>query len=177
MIDLDARSGEAAATPKEFRLGGETFTLPPELPGDVIAPFLAPDLGLVELLADAIVNSDDDADLGELVLSQVAKRPALPTGLLSAASEALKVLIGEEQYPTFVAKRPTVPQYMALARGLFSEYGMSLGDFFGSPSSSETGDEQTPSKQTSPSDAPAPTPTSEASGETPATPDSSASAG
>jgi hypothetical protein len=177
MIDLDARREEVAATPKEIRLGGETFILPPELPGDVLAPFLAADLGLVDLLADAIANSDDKDEIGDMVFELLGKNPSLPSSLVTAGSDALKALIGADRYPVFLEKRPTVPEYLLIAQGLFTEYGMSLGDFFGSSSSSETPDEQTDSKQTLPDGTPAPTPTSEASGAAPETPDSSASAG
>lgn len=178
MIDLDARRAEIAATPRDpLRIGGEAFDLPVELPGDVLAPFLAPNLGLVELLADAIANSDDEEgdDIGEMVFDALAKNPTLPTGLVEAAKQALKALIGEDRYPAFIAARPTVPEYLLIARELFAEYGMSLGDFFVSPSSSA--DEETNSKQTSPEPTAAPTETSVASGDAPVTPDSSASAG
>lgn len=174
MIDLDARRAEIAADPKEIRLGGQTFNLPAELPGDVIGPFLSPDLGLVEVIADAIGSADDEAGISDMLFAALGKHPALPTGVVTAAKEALVALLGD-QHADFLAKRPSVPEYLLIAKGLFEEYGLTLNDFFGSPSSSD--DEETNSKQTSPSDAPESTPTSATSGDAPATPDSSDSAG
>ncbi len=153
MIDLDALRGEAAQTPKELRLDGQTFTLPAELPGDVLAPFLASDLGLIEVIAEALNGNDEDA-MSDLIFDALAKKPTLPSALLEAAANALRSLLGD-QYEAFVALRPSVPTYMLLGRALFEEYGMSLGDFFGSGSSSDNEDET--SKQTSPTTTPEPT--------------------
>jgi hypothetical protein len=183
MIDLDARRAEANAVPKSFTLGGQVFDLPSELPGDVLAPFLSDDLGLVDLIGEAM-SGNDQAGVSDMLFDALAKRPTLPAGLLAAAKTAFETLIGVDRFPAFMAARPSVPDYVFLVRGLLAEYGLSLGDFFGSGSSS--GNEETNSKQTSPGTTTDPTATSAESGDvppapaelvTPAIPDSLASAG
>lgn len=169
MLNLDQLAVEAGATPKPLVLGGTTFTLPAELPGSVLAPFLRPDLGLVDIISEVLLSAQGDRDgFGELLFSTLEKNPNLPAGLLKAGSDALEALLGD-QYDDFLAKQPSVPAYMRLGQYLFETYGLTLGDSFSSSTSS--GDEESSSKQTSPATTPAPlTETSEASSVPPAIP-------
>lgn len=138
-FDLDAALGELADKPLRYQ--GQEFTLPAELPAACLSPFLADDLGLIDLIADALEDENDDTDVLDLVFAALKKRPALPKQLLDAAATSLRTLMGDEQYAAFQGLRPSVNAYLLVARGILTEYGVGLGDFFGSAESSETGGE------------------------------------
>lgn len=145
MIDLDVILGEFE--PKSLKYRGTTYELPAELPGDVIAPFLDDDLGLVELVSEALADADDTAQVTDVLFGILKKRPRLPLALVEAARVAFERLLGTEQYESFMSHRPSINAYLAIGRGITDEYGVSLADFFGSDESSE-GDGE-PSKGTS----------------------------
>lgn len=135
-FDLDAILNELEDRALIYR--GNTFVLPGELPADVVSPFLAADSGLIELLTDVIAESSADADWDDMLLLALKKSPTLPRSLLEAAGTAFCNLLGHEQHTAFTALKPSVAAYMAIARGVFTEYGASLTDFFGSAGSSGT---------------------------------------
>lgn len=166
-LNIDALLGEQADRPLTYK--SKTFNLPGELPGTALAPFLAPDLGLIELLQDALGDADEDANVIELVLDVLKKQPRLPLDVLDAGKTALRELLGDAGYDEFMALKPSVPALFLIARSVVTEYGMSLMDFFGSDESSEADAGGEPSKPTS-SDTTDSTP--EASGAAPDTPTS-----
>lgn len=180
-FDLDAILGEDK--PKTLQLKGVTYTLPGELPGSALSPFLREDLGLAEIIADLIkvAEAEDDAAKDEnspagdesdeswmsTLIDKLIERPNLPLQLVGAARDALAELLeaGEEgQADRFFAQRPSVNAYAALAARIPVKYGMDIADFFFSSASSAGDGEQ--SKPTSPGATPGSTP--EESGETPA---------
>lgn len=162
LLDLDAARREAAY-PDGIPVvkGGQTFTLPAELPVEVFDPFLSENLGLVDILKDALSEKADDKGLGELVIDTLLARPSLPADLLQAIKDAFAVLF-DEQYPAFVATRPSVQDYVRLTRGLVQAYGVSLGEATASPGSSESAGATPKPTSTSTTDS-----TPEASGDTP----------
>ncbi|HEY1177006.1 MAG TPA: hypothetical protein VGF17_12685 [Phytomonospora sp.] len=170
MIDLDAILGEAADKPLRYK--GREFTLPGELPGTVLAPFLRENLGLPQIIADIVAaaqtTSDADAESGwiDVLVKQIATNPNLPVEFIDAARDAFSELLeaGEPgQAAEFHALRPSVPAYIAIATHVTTDYGTGLADFFFSSGSSETGGKT--SKPTSPASTPDSTPDS--SGDTP----------
>lgn len=103
---------------------------------------------------------------GEQVLEILMDRPTLPKQAITAIKDCFALLFGPEQYARFVAQRPSLADYVRLGRALFSIYGVSLGEAFASPDSSENAGE-TP-KQTSPSTTESTPETPGAAPETPA---------
>lgn len=171
-IDFDAILAESRRENVPLTIGGQTFDLPPELPLDVVAPFLADDLGLVDLIGKIIAEDDDDAEedkgLVDMVFDVLKAHPALPFELVSAAKESLRLLLGDDAYAAFLGIRPGLQSTRALVQALVGEYGVSLLDFFSSDAESDsTGDA---SKETS-SDSTDSTP--EGSGDAPETPEGS----
>lgn len=169
LIDLDAAKRESRY-PDGIPVvkGGVTFTLPAELPVEVFDPFLAEDLGLIEILKDVLDgDKDDDKGIGDLVIDALTARPALPRELLGAIKDAFAIVFGDEQYAAFVAQKPSVNDYLRLVRGLQALYGVGLGEASASPASSEsagstpkpTSDAATDSTPDSPGEPPT-TPTS-----------------
>lgn len=147
MIDLDAVLGESE--PKPLRYKGQEFSLPGELPGSALSPFLNPNLGIPQLIAD-LINAEEQAEQGgddedagwvsKLIDTLIAK-PTLPVQLLDAARDALAALLGE-QSEAFFALNPSVNAYAALAARIPTEYGTDLADFFFSAGSSDSDGEQ-----------------------------------
>lgn len=186
-FDLDAILGELEPKPLTYRK--QSFTLPAELPGAVIAPFLADDLGLIDLISEVVAamgdddkkkseDGDEDEDgksFTDMVFDVLKKAPTLPKGLIDAATQAFRDLLDAEdegQFDRFQALKPSVNAYLLIARGLFDEYGVGLTDFFGSDEPSENTDED--SKPTSPTTTQeAEKQTSEVSSDAPETPVSS----
>ncbi len=144
LIDLDAAKREAAYPDGiPVTLGGQTFTLPAELPTDVLTPIVT--LNLPDLLKKVLDERDkggasDEDSLGELILDILFDRPDLPADLLQAVFDVAAALFGD-QYADFTAKRPSINDYMRLASALMPLYGVSLGEALGSPDSSESGGE------------------------------------
>lgn len=179
-FNLDAILGENKPKPLTYK--GTVFHLPGELPADVLTPFLTDDIGLIDLVTDALAEAPDDLKnatdgLGDIVMKAVKKRPALPRGLVLAVKDSFERLLNSEsdgQYAAFTALHPTVPAYSVIAAGVLNEYGMSLLDFFFSVESSETESDGEPSKQTSNASTES---TPEGSADAQETPDSSASGG
>ena len=166
VIDLDAARRESAfpdGINVPFR--GETYTLPGELPADVFDPFLTPEFDLSGLLVTLF--KDDDAEkkeLGDRVVGLLLDRPMLPAEIITAIYAALELLFGDEQWATFKAARPSIPDIARLVSGLFRLYGVSLGEAFASVGSVTNAGPT--SKQTSPLGIPVSTP--DASGDAPA---------
>lgn len=159
MIDLDASARESKH-PEGIPLRYKQFetTLPPELPADVLSPFLSDDLGLVELIADVARREDrGEKEWTDLVVDTLIEKPRLPIQFVEASRDALRLLLdgedaldegGDENYRSFRAQRPSINAYFALARELGNAYGVGLTDFFGSGDSSDSDGES--SKETSP---------------------------
>lgn len=169
-FDLDAILGELTDKPLTYK--GRTFTLPGEFPADCLTPFLTDDLGLVDLLIEVMQEAADTDEWDDLLVAALKKAPTMPKGLLAAAGDAFRTLLGDTQHAEFVALRPSVQAYLLLARGVITDYGLGLTDFFGSAGSSETDAE--PSKPTSPTTTPeAESPTSATPSVDPTTPASS----
>lgn len=173
MIDLDLAAAQREISnpeglPLKFR--GQEFLLPAELPVDVFDPFLSEEFDLAGLIREGVTrykaakSAEDDGgkkvSIAGIVVDTLFDRPTLPLDLLDAIYSAFELLFGAEQYATFKALRPSIPDYAALMAGLFQEYGVSLGEAFASPSSSET--DGATQKETSES---TPTSTPEVSGD------------
>jgi hypothetical protein len=162
VIDLDAHRRESTypdGIPLVF--GGEEFVLPAQLPLEVFDPFLSEELGLAALIRDFFAESDDKDDVAQILDALVA-HPGLPKQVIAAIMDAMALLFGAEDFARFQrsSARPGVGDYLFLARNLIAAYGVTLGEAFASPDSSEsTGTTPSP---TSP--AGTPTSTSELSG-------------
>lgn len=170
LIDIDALLNEGEPKPLKYR--GREFTLPGELPGAVIAPFLDKELGLAPLIADAIAKAQAEEEAaGEAaeekdgpgwfatIVKAIADRPDLPLDIIDAAGKALAELFeagGEGQYAQLSALRPSVAAYLAIGTQAAITYGVGLMDFFSSSGSSEDGGDE--SKLTSLASTPASTP-------------------
>lgn len=143
-INLDAILGESAPRPLTYKT--REFELPGELPASVLGGFIDPKVGLVDLITEVFKEDDTFDSLVEAAFEFLKKRPSLPSDLIAAAKTAMDELLGE-QAEEFYALKPSVPAYFELAKGLFREYGMDLGDFFESAESLESDGES--SKPTS----------------------------
>lgn len=169
-FNLDAILGELEDKPLTYK--GREFTLPAEFPAACLTPFLADDLGLIELIAEVLTDAGDDDDWTDVLASTLKKRATLPTQLIDAARDSFEALLDAEhegQFAQFQALRPSITAYVLILRGIVSDYGVELTDFFGSDDSSESDGE--PSKQTSPTTTQeAEKATSEASSDAPETP-------
>lgn len=182
-INLDAILNEGEPKPLTYK--GVEFTLPGELPADVLAPFLAEDLGLIELIGEVLVDSqgekkvqinpenglpleDDDDGFWDSLVKVLSTRQTLPRELINAIKTAFTELLDieqEGQAAAFFALRPSVRAYPALIGALAEEYGFGLTDFFGSVVPSQGPADGEESKPTS-SASTAELSTSEASGVT-----------
>lgn len=131
-------------------------TLGPEFPLDVFAPLLAMDVDLAALIMQvmqAIEQAEDNAQLGEVVISALFSNPTLPQELLAAARQVGCNLLGDDGFQAWLDGRPSGPDYVALGSGLMEWYGLDLGKLWGSsPSSTDGGT----SEQTSGTTTPAP---------------------
>lgn len=135
-IDLDAAIRESLypeGIPVPYK--GTTYVLPAELPLDVLDPLLDPEFDLIGLLKLA-VDGDDDADLGEVLIDVLFKRPGLPLEIRDTIFGCLQLLFGEEQWKQFQSNRPGLTTIATLIKGIFKVYGVSLGEAFASLSSS-----------------------------------------
>ena len=140
-IDLDAARRERDQ-PEGFpvTLRGKTYTLPSELPVDVFDPFLTDDFDLAGLIRDAMVTAKDENGVVKptnvIVVEALFERPSLPVEVIKAIYASLELLFGKVPFGKFKAARPTFGDYSNLVQGLFSIYGASMGEAFGSADSS-----------------------------------------
>ncbi|MFJ5121958.1 hypothetical protein [Kitasatospora sp. NPDC088548] len=158
LIDLDAPRREVTypdGIPALF--GGETFLFPAELPLDALDPLLANNLDLMGIAAQVITDEGNSNVAGGIV-DLLLTRPHLPRTFLAAMRDVYLLLLGADQYERFIAKKPSIPDYVRLTKALAKAYGVELGKLFGSPASPNSGG--TTSNTTSPA----------TTGETPATP-------
>ncbi|MFC4014701.1 hypothetical protein ACFOY2_46275 [Nonomuraea purpurea] len=156
MIDLDidrderlaviaAERGAAVADtfPLKFR-GRVVCELPTELPLDVLEPLthVAVDLGLIVRTAlDAARSKDPDAAnmaLFDMVIDQLIINKQLPDQVLKAVHKMAVRLLTEQGFADFFALRPSLPDMVALVKGLLRAYGLRLGE--SSPSSGSSSD-------------------------------------
>lgn len=143
LIDLDAGRRELAHPDGiPVVLGGETFTLPAEFPVDVLDPFLDEKFDLAGLIREAVRKSKNEdgttKPVSVIVVDTLFDRPSLPVELIQTIYAAFEQLFGAEDYARFKAQRPSIGDYQRLTSGLFSLYGVSLGEAFASPDSSES---------------------------------------
>ncbi|WP_329317382.1 hypothetical protein OG723_44195 (plasmid) [Streptomyces sp. NBC_01278] len=136
VIDLDAERREVRypdGIPVKF--GGEQFIFPAEIPAEALDPLLSDDLDLVGFFGD-LVTSSGGGTVSEIT-EMLFRRPSLPRQFYAAVKDVYRVLL-DEQYADFLAKRPSIPDYVRLTTGLAKVYGVELGKLFTSDSSSET---------------------------------------
>lgn len=150
--DLDARRrarSQARAARQEAQgetlpivLGGAVIAeLPAEFALDVLEPLTQLDLDMALLVQQAIANATatDAARANmELIVNILAANPNLPREFVHAVKEIGKRLLGEDGYDAFMAARPTPWDVAALASDVFSWYGLTLGEAWGSSTSSQT---------------------------------------
>lgn len=128
LIDLDAPRRESAHPDGiPVRFGGQSFTLPAELPLDTLTGLiLDPDLDLPGLLTR--LSRSTEATFGKDVVDALLDRADLPHTALKAFTNALESLFGVEEYAKFTRLRPSIPDYIRLIKALWSLYGVSLGE-------------------------------------------------
>jgi hypothetical protein len=162
-IDLDAARREGSfpdGIPVVF--GGQTFTLPSELPLDIIDPLLADEFDLVGLVKE--LSSIEAETYSDTLVQLLTARPNLPTSIRDTFHDVLRLLFGAEAFADFQSHRPGLSTYALLIRRLSTAYGVSLGEAFASLASSATGgatssttsNESTASTPASSGDAPEP---------------------
>jgi hypothetical protein len=145
-IDLDALIGELEPHPLTYK--GTTFDLPAELPGAALSPFLADELGLINLITEVMEAADAEAPtidpetglpveegIFDMVIRVLRARPALPKELLVACKASLSALL-DDRAEEFFDLNPSVNAYFLIATHVGGLYGFDLSDFFGSPASS-----------------------------------------
>ena len=173
VIDLDARAERREVQHPdgiEVRFNKNAFLFPSELPAAALDPILSEELDLVGLLAD--LARSGGGSVGGDVMELLFKRPSLPRKFIGAVKDTYRILLGEEHFERFEDATPSIPDYVRITKALVAVYGVELGKLFGPADSSESGGET--SSPTSP-DTTGSMPAESAS--TPASPDSSASAG
>lgn len=159
-IDLNAERAarrEGSLEGLKVTLGDDTFTLPSELPVDVFAPFrdIIGDDDLPSIVQTLAESSNTD----QALTAFLRDRPNIAVEALDALRFALGRLFctqgdgcdldalsesgrsapthaPECQWPRFLKQRPSMPDYLALGRGLLAGYGVSLGEALGSSDSS-----------------------------------------
>lgn len=154
MLDLDAarkERAEARAAKNEGMgktlpvvFGGQQIAeLGPEFPLSALEPLteLNVDLAFVikRIAAAAKANSREQAiQTAEFLGDLLIVSPDLPASLLAAAKEiARRALGGDEAYAAFTAQAPSMWDVRALAVGIMNWYGLSLGEFLPSATSSQ----------------------------------------
>jgi hypothetical protein len=161
VIDLDAHRAarrEAKGDAPLLRLGGQTVTLPVELPLDVFEPLTTVnvDLALVLSLAMNADGPDRDAAVIRTFVDLVAANPELLHEVLGAAKEITRRVVGDEGYAALIEWRPTLDDAKYLLIHLGKVYGISLGE--SSPStdsqSSDGGTSNPTSNTTTPDSTP-----------------------
>lgn len=147
-LDLDAAAARRESSFPggiPIKLGGETFTLPAELPAEALDPLLDLDVDMASIVASAArVQATGDTDEakdvgGQILIEALLSNPNLPVDVIRGVYASLAVLFGEEQWALWLTKKPSIPTYAVLLRGLWRAYGVSLGEAFASaaPSASD----------------------------------------
>lgn len=134
VIDLNAKRAarrEAIGTELRIMLGEGTFTLPTEVPIEALDP-LRPVIQTVLLIAQ-------NPDPGKQLQNYVLARPEELDKTISAIKQGLAILFGDEQWPQFVAQRPSPQDILELFRGLATAYAVGLGEALAPPKSSSGG--------------------------------------
>lgn len=135
-LDLDAIAAELDVDgTRTLRFRGVTFTVPSELPADVLLPLIDPELDLVGVFGSLMVL-DDDGKVDE-VIDGLLSRSSLASDLWQAFMEALRRLFGDEQLQQLQDTRPSLQAYVRLVKGLWRMYGVGLGEASQPSSSSE----------------------------------------
>jgi hypothetical protein len=181
--DARAERAKARAARQEGRaetlpviLGGVTIAvLPAEFPLSVLEPLteINVDLGFVIKTVMQAAKSGEKAkqEAGlDLIVNVLVVNPDLPATLLAAVQNMGRRLLGDEGYAALMAGKPSAGDIGALATGLLSWFGLSLGEFLGSSTSPSANGGET-SKPTSSSTTADLTPAEPGDG--PAIPDSS----
>jgi len=172
LIDLDAPRREITYPDGiPVKLFDQVWTFPAELPLKTLDPLLDDRLDLMGIVAQVLTDQGND-NIANSVVDLLLSRPHLPATALAAFHDIYRSLLGIEQYARFEENSPSIPDYVRLTKALATAYGATLGKLFGSPASPETGGPT--SSTTSPSTTGE---TLETSGDSPATPTSSESAG
>lgn len=157
-LDLDAARTarrEALQQAPGIKLGGRRIELPVELPVDVLEPLSTLDMDVSLLIRQALdaraqAKENDEATnlaLMGAVIDMLVVNPALPRDVVEAVKEMGRRLLGAEGYAHLVSCRLTLPDLGVIAKYLFAQYGVGLGESSGSSSSS--GQAGTTSKPTS----------------------------
>lgn len=142
-LDLDAATSEERNDGLLVRFRGEDYTVPAELPADVLVPLIDPDLALMGVVKQFIEADDPDGQTD--IVDALLSRPDLPSQVWEAFNEALRRLFdgpGQEAHPNFdrfQRSRPSLKDYVRLVVGLFSLYGVGLGEASEPSTTSEPG--------------------------------------
>lgn len=144
LIDLDserqarAARREGAGQHVEIAIAGESFRLPAELPVTVLERLLDPDVEISQMLILALrAYQQGSEQAGEIIIRTLSDQPDLPLGFLRAVMSAVELLFGTDEWARFQAADPSAQDVIALIKGLFTSYGVGLGEAFSSPASSE----------------------------------------
>lgn len=152
-LDLDAGRREVAFPDGiALKLKGITYELPAELPIDVFDPFLSDEFDIVSLVRDVMeLRKNEDGtekSVIDTIMAVLTERPTLPKDLWNALNDALAILMdgpdagrSGNQFTAFRRSRPSIEDYGRLVGALFDTYGVSLGEAFASPASSENAGE------------------------------------
>jgi hypothetical protein len=150
--DLDAKRlarAQARAARREAQgdklpivFGGRVIAeLEAEFPLDTLEPLQDINLDMALLVQQAIANANA-TDAGkanvELVTNVLAANPDLPREFINAVKKVGQRLFGDSGYAAFVAARPTPWDVATLVTDIFSWYGLTLGEAWGSSTSPET---------------------------------------
>jgi hypothetical protein len=155
LIDLDAgRAARLEAQPRcpKVRLNGNVHNLPLEVPLDVFSPLKNLDVDfplLVRTAVDAVKGQTGDAQAAatSLVIDLLVANPGLPKDMLDAFEQMGRRFLGDAAFEDLMAFRPSKEDLGLLVKGLFTNYGVSLGELSASSETSE--DAGTTSKPTS----------------------------
>jgi hypothetical protein len=146
VIDLNALKAKRLAAAREGRgdgvpvvFGAGSWTLPAEVPAEVLQRLLDPDVEIAQLLVVALrayrAGTDKAADT---IITVLTDQPDLPHGFTRAVLDAIESLFGPEQWAAFQAEKPSLQDLWALVSGLFREYGVGLGEALRSAAPSPT---------------------------------------
>ncbi|HET9656747.1 MAG TPA: hypothetical protein VFP72_15450, partial [Kineosporiaceae bacterium] len=105
-LDLDAARRETEHPDGiDVVFAGNTYTLPAELPLDVIDVLVSDELGLVDLLRATI--GDGTVKVATGIVNSLLSEGNLPRHLLEGFYRVLEALFGPEQWASFRAARPS----------------------------------------------------------------------
>lgn len=161
-LDLDSARDERAkarAARQEGRgetlpviIGGKMITvLTAEFALSALEPLTEVDIDIAYVIkavsqaAQAAEREQQQAALN-LLVNVLAANPGMPASLLAAIKEIGRRILGDDGYAALTAWQPTPWDLAALANGLLAWYGLSLGEFSGSPAlpSGSTGETSSP---------------------------------